>query len=155
MEVVQCSASDPASLRSAFSGASAIFAVTDFWGVLSSLVDDVKEGKVVHEGSKTLNEKARDIEVQYAKNIFAAAAEVGEDLERLVWSSLPYTARHTEGKYTRVYHFDGKAMATEYLLKGGETGELNSLGAKTSIVWVGCYAENHAKMPPFQIQKVS
>ncbi|KAL9616622.1 MAG: hypothetical protein Q9160_008532 [Pyrenula sp. 1 TL-2023] len=156
VEVAHCSASDPASLRAAFSGANAIFAVTDFWGILSSLASEVKEGKTVHEeGSKTLNETARDIEVEYAKNIFAAAAaEVGEGvLERLVWSSLPYTTRHTEGKYTRVYHFDGKAMATEYLLKGGKAGELTGLAARTSVVWIGCYAENHANMPPFKIQK--
>lgn len=105
------------------------------------------------EAGKAPNEVAGDIETQHAKNIFeAAAAEVdgeGGNLERFVFSSLPYPKKESGGKYSRAYNFDAKGVAEEYLFD-----KLPALAKITSVIYVGMYAENHLMFPPYMPRKV-
>lgn len=51
------------------------------------------------------------------KNLADAAKEAG--VEHLVWSSLPYVSRITEGKLVNLHHFDSKAMVEDYVKELG------------------------------------
>ncbi|KAJ4304665.1 hypothetical protein N0V90_000192 [Kalmusia sp. IMI 367209] len=86
VEVVAGDFDDPASLDTAFKGASVIFSVTDFWK-------------------------------SYAN---------------------PSLHKLSGGKYSHVYHFDGKAIAEEY---GKST--YPELWEKTSVFYAGYYLENY------------
>lgn len=105
------------------------------------------------EAGKAPNEVAYDIEIQHARNIFeAAAAEVDEEggnLERFVFSSLPNAKKQSGGKYSRAYNFDSKAVAEEHLFE-----KLPALAKKTSLIYLGLYAENHLMFPPYIPRKV-
>lgn len=135
-------ASDIASLRAAFTSASAIFALTDFWGNFAT-ASGLQLGP-----DEPPNKRAGQLEIQQAKNIFDAAAEI-KGLERLVWSSLPSVTKQSGGKFTRGYHFDAKAVGDDYLY-----ATYPELAKKTSIAQVGMYAENHVMMDMFKPQKV-
>ena len=145
VEMVQANLDDPASLTTAFADATAIFAVTDFWGPFSNPQNQEKAKK---EG-KIINVWAYDYEVRQAKNIFAAAAEV-KGLQRFVFSSLSNAKKWSHGKYQWVYHFDGKTDAVEY---GKE--HYPALWAKTSIILVGGYLSNFSTGGFFMPKKVS
>ena len=136
VEMVQADLDDPSSLHSAFSGATAIFAITDFW---APFFDPESRKKV--KPSQSLNEWAYEKELAQAKAIIDAAAKVDVDeggLQRLIWSGLSAAKKWSKGKYTWVYHFDSKADATEYIEK-----EQPELWKKTSVIQVGGYASNH------------
>lgn len=75
--------------------------------------------------------------MQQNKNIIDAAAKV-ETLGRFVYSSLPNTSKLSGGKYTHVYHFEGKGMAEEY----GRT-TYPELWKKTNVFYAGYYLENY------------
>lgn len=121
------------SLEAAFRDATAIFSVTDFW---QSFMNPSLRGRAAETGVKIVI-LAREHEVQQNKNIIDAAAKV-ETLERFVYSSLPNAARLSGGKYSQVYHFDGKAIAEEY----GRT-TYPELWAKTNVLYAGYYLENY------------
>ena len=143
-EVVAGDLNDPKSLIKAFQGAHAIFAVTDFWAHIHDpqSMEKLKPGQL-------LNEYACDAEIQQGKNIANAAATlVDTTLELFIWSTLSNVKKWSKGKYTHVYHFDGKAAVTEYI-----EAELPKLAAKMSTLQVGLYLSNW-KMPAFAPQKV-
>lgn len=121
------------SLEAAFRDATAIFSVTDFW---QSFMDPSLRGRSAETGEK-IGILARDREAQQNKNIIDAAANV-ETLERFVYSSLPNTSKLSRGKYSHVYHFDGKGIAEEY---GRNT--YPKLWAKTNVLYAGYYLENY------------
>ena len=76
------------------------------------------------------------MELQYGKNVVNAAATV-QGLERFIWSTLPPVKKLSKGKYTWMYHFDGKAAVKDYLLK-----EHKDLAKKTSFINIAFYASN-------------
>ena len=119
----------PATLEKAFQGAHAIFAVTDFWQPYF-----VPANRLKVKPGQTMNEFCYDLEVQQGKNIAQAAAKV-EGLERLVYSSLSDAKKWSKGKYTWVYHFDGKAKAVEYIKE-----ELPELAKKMSVLLVSFFS---------------
>ncbi|KAK7042726.1 NmrA domain-containing protein [Favolaschia claudopus] len=97
-----------------FDGASYAFLVTNFWEHVD--VDkEVAEGKLLIDACK-------------------AASVAG-----IVWSGLPSFKEFTNGKYTHVYHFEGKAVITGY---GRESG------VPFVDVQAGYYTSNFFK-PPF------
>ncbi|KAJ7080561.1 NAD(P)-binding protein [Mycena crocata] len=78
----------------AFEGADVAFLVTNFWEHVD--VDrEVAEGKLLID-----------------------AAKAG-GVSRIVWSGLPSITTLSGGQYVHVYHFDGKAVVTEYGRKCG------------------------------------
>lgn len=137
-EIVQADFNNAESLKSAFKGANAIFAYTDFLGLTSS--PSVVAKFQSSENKTPLGKLATDVEIQHGKNIADAAAAISQ-LERLVWSTLPDVTKWTGGKYTHVYHFDSKAVVLEYMLA------LEGLKGKVSTVMMGVFASNITRMP--------
>ncbi|KAJ0418798.1 hypothetical protein BJY00DRAFT_302613 [Aspergillus carlsbadensis] len=131
-EIVQADISTPATLSTAFEGANAIFAVSDYWGLFS---DPANKDKA--QPGQPLNVWVAEHETQQLKNIIDAAARVST-LERFVLSSLSDATKWSKGVYTHVYHFDSKAKAAEY---GRET--FPELWAKTSIFQAGLFLSNY------------
>lgn len=73
------------------------------------------------------------------KGIVDAVAEILEKegvLERFILSTLPNMKEVSWGKYTYIYHFDGKAMVSEYLK------EQTKLWEKSSLLNMAFYASN-------------
>ncbi|KAA6416036.1 MAG: hypothetical protein FRX48_00755 [Lasallia pustulata] len=94
VDCVAADLEDKPSLRKAFEGAYAAYAVTNYWEKLSA-----------------------EIEVQQGKNVADVAKAVG--LQHLIWSSLPNVTKLSGGALSQVYHFDSKADVEEYIRKIG------------------------------------
>ena len=133
VEMVVGDFDNPSSLTTAFSGASIIFSVTDFW---QNFANPAQREKASTTG-QGIGVFSRELEAQQNKNIIDAAAKIST-LERFVFSSLPNTNTLSKGKYAHVFHFEGKAMAEEY-------GKLTypQLWEKTSVFYAGYYLENY------------
>ncbi|KAJ7161898.1 NAD(P)-binding protein [Mycena crocata] len=58
-----------------------------------------------------------DKEIAEGKLLIDAAKSGG--VSRIVWSGLPSVTTLSEGRFVHVYHFDGKAVVTEYGRKSG------------------------------------
>ncbi|RDW85435.1 putative hscarg dehydrogenase [Coleophoma crateriformis] len=147
VEVVAGDFDDPSSLDAAFKDASAIFSVTDFWQPFT----DASLRERASTSGQNIGVASREKEAQQNKNIIDAAAKVGT-LERFVFSSLPNANKLSGGKYSHVYHFDGKAMAEEY---GRST--YPELWEKTTVLYAGFYLENYfgptGSLFPLQLNK--
>jgi hypothetical protein len=134
---VQADVDNHSTLLPAFHGAHVIFAVTDFWAPYFSNFSE--KSKV---SDRATGEYAFDVEIRRGKNIVDAADEIArqEDsvLERFVFSTLPGFKKQSKGKYTYVYHFDSKAVITEYLKGKG-------LWEKSSLLNMGFYTDNMVK----------
>jgi hypothetical protein len=147
VEVVKANLKDVESLKAAFTGANYIFAYTDFAGIIGSpeVMGKFQNGDL--EGS--VGEACYKFELQQGKNIADAAATV-PGLERLVWSALPDVKRLSKGKYEKVYHFDAKANAFEYMLG------VKTLQDKASAVHLGAFMTNAVSgLDLFKLLKVS
>jgi uncharacterized protein YbjT (DUF2867 family) len=88
-ELAQADLNDPSSLKSAIQGSHGVFAVTNYWETTS-----------------------KDGEVKQGKHIIQACKEAG--VKHLIWSSLPHVSKMTNGRLTKVEHFDSKATVAEY-----------------------------------------
>jgi uncharacterized protein YbjT (DUF2867 family) len=75
-------------------------------------------------------------EIAEGKMLIDAAKAAG--VTRLIWSGLPAVSKISGGKYTDVYHFDGKAVVTEYARQSG---------VPFINVMAGMYAQNHVNNP--------
>jgi hypothetical protein len=133
VEVVAGDFDNPQSLDAAFSGASVIFSVTDFYQAMMS--PSLRE-KAAASSSASAGLYVRDYELQQNRNIIDAAAKVST-LERFIYSSLPNATKLSGGKYAHVYYCDSKAVAEEY-------GKLTypKLWEKTNVFYAGFYLEN-------------
>ncbi|KAL4904167.1 hypothetical protein BDW74DRAFT_185802 [Aspergillus multicolor] len=121
IEVVQADTSDFPSLISAFSGSSAIFAVTNPFESLAT------------HGI----EKAMALETEAGINLAKAAAETS-GLEHFIWSTLPDTAAISGGR-VKVPYYASKRAVDEYIRTN-----LKELWASTTFLWIGAYASNMA-----------
>ncbi|TVY85576.1 NmrA-like family domain-containing protein [Lachnellula suecica] len=133
VEMVVGDFDDVSSLDAAFQGAAVIFSVTDYW---QSYTNPLVRERVSISG-QGLGLASRDNEAQQNKNIIDAAAKIST-LERFVLSSLPNTKELSGGKYSHIYHYDGKAIAEE---NGRST--YPELWAKTNVFYAGYYLENY------------
>jgi len=145
VEIVKADLNDLSSLKSAFQGASYIFAYTDFLSIVQSpqIMGRFQSGDI----KAPIGAAAFDIEVQQGKNVADAAASVSQ-LERLVWSTLPHVHKLSGGKYTQVFHFDSKAVALDYMLQSP------ALQGKVSSVLMGGFLENFVKMDMFKLRLI-
>ncbi|KAI9794179.1 MAG: hypothetical protein M1816_006104 [Peltula sp. TS41687] len=78
------------SLREAFKGAYAVYAVTNYW-----------------------EKEDAELEIQQGRNVADVAKECG--VQHLIWSALMDVSELSNGKYTKVYHFDSKAAVESYI----------------------------------------
>ncbi|WPH01354.1 Hypothetical protein R9X50_00419600 [Acrodontium crateriforme] len=90
VEMVKAELNDVESLKAAVKGSYGVFAMTDFWAVMS-----------------------KDIEVQQGMNLFEAVKSQG--VKHYVWSTLPHVEKMTNGVLKHVDHFDGKANVAEHV----------------------------------------
>ncbi|CAI7627110.1 unnamed protein product [Penicillium crustosum] len=97
VEMVQANIDNLVSLDKAFEGATAIFAVTDYY---ESFWDKGWE-------------KAMEIEYAQGTNMAIAASKV-TTLEHYLWSTLPHTSRITNGK-ALVPHFEAKGRVDDFI----------------------------------------
>lgn len=136
VEIVKADLNDIESLKSAFKGANYIFAYTDFGGIVNGpdVMGKFKAGQL----AAPVGAESYKIETQQGRNVADAAATVSE-LERLVWSSLADVKKWSKGKYSQVFHFDAKAVVTEYMLK------MKALEGRVSMVQLGAFVNNLAK----------
>jgi hypothetical protein len=144
VELVRGDADDVSSLTAAFTGAHAIFAMTDYWAPLS---DPAVQAEAAQRDI-SLNQRGAEIEVQRGKNIALAAASpaVRKTLERLVYSSLGNYSELSGGRYTQAWHCDSKAAVEKYMR------EDPILGPLASFIHMGIYVDNWRRIP-LDIQK--
>lgn len=130
IQVLQADLADPASLKAAFAGSHAIFAVTNFFENLPFLGVS----------------KAMESETQLGINLANAAAQTST-LEHYIWSTLPDSKANTGGKVV-VPYYESKNAVDRYI-----RSTLPDLLAKTTFVWFGWYAANMMTpiFHPFQI----
>ncbi|EFQ34470.1 NmrA-like family protein [Colletotrichum graminicola] len=131
-EMVSGSVDSVAELKAAFDGATAIFAVTDFWTAYGTekVANRVRD-EGVDRGAAT-----RELEELWGRNIAQAAAET-QSLERFVFSSLPPVLELSQGKLRHVHHLDSKTNIVRQIEQ-----EHPALWAKTSQIMVACYCSN-------------
>ncbi|KIN00049.1 hypothetical protein OIDMADRAFT_166171 [Oidiodendron maius Zn] len=134
--VVHADIDKPETLAATFEGASAVFAVSDFWGLYNNPAN-----KDMPKPGQPLNAWAGEYETHQLKSVIDAAAKV-PTLERFILSSLTNVTKWSKGKYTRVYHFDSKANAADY---GRE--KYPDLWKKTSIFQAGMFLSNYVDNP--------
>ncbi|TVY62421.1 NmrA-like family domain-containing protein 1 [Fusarium oxysporum f. sp. cubense] len=135
VEVVKADIDNIDSLKDAFRGATAIFAVTDIY----NLIFNPANISGAHEAGITVNEYARNIETKQGMNIAIAAncPAVSVTLTHFIFSNLSDTKRWSRGKYTWNFHFDGKADVVKQIKE-----KMPDLAAKLSTVQVGMYTSN-------------
>jgi hypothetical protein len=119
-------------LVAAFKGANVIFTTSDFWVAAY----DTNLLALAAAEKRTINELAYDVELQQQKNMIHAAAATISTLDRLVFSTLSAARELSKGKYTQVFHFDGKAASVDYLRKS-----YPDLAKKTSFIHLPLYIE--------------
>jgi uncharacterized protein YbjT (DUF2867 family) len=91
IEVVQGDADDVDSLQKVMQGAHTVFAVT------TTTYDDQTKAREVRQGTAL------------------ADAAVASGLQYLIFSTLPHVSTYSNGKYTKVDHFDSKAEVEQYI----------------------------------------
>ena len=147
VEVVQGDLGDKQSLINAFSGATAIFATTDFWAPIFSPTSNEEAAK----WGVPINVYAYDLEIEYGMNLAAAASEpsVLKTLTHFVYSALANSKKISKGKYSHNYHFDSKGVVVERI-----QAEFPDLAARMSTVQIGAYLTNWKLNPMMGPQKV-
>ncbi|KXJ89350.1 hypothetical protein Micbo1qcDRAFT_235185 [Microdochium bolleyi] len=120
VQVVSADLDDTESLRRAFAGSKAIFAVTNFFEALAVTSD---------------SDEAMRIETRQARNLADAAAAT-PGLEHYIWSSLPNASQNTRGQ-APVSYMASKNAGDAYIRE-----ELPELWQRTTLVWFGWYAGN-------------
>jgi hypothetical protein len=135
---------DESSLNHAFTGANAIYAVTDFWAWLK----DPKTFEEAEKQGKKPNEIAMQREIQHGKNVIHAAARQLKTLEGLVLSTLSNSKKWSNGEIKWNLHFDGKAHFEQYL-----KDSFPDLAKRTSYLHMGSYLSNWKMSPHFAPKK--
>jgi len=97
VEVVTADMNDKQSVHDAIKGSSVVFGVTNFWEKMDGNVE-FEQGKLLADASKEAN------------------------VERFIFSSLPYVSKETNGKLSGMTHFDSKAKVEEYAREIGVPG---------------------------------
>jgi NAD(P)-dependent dehydrogenase (short-subunit alcohol dehydrogenase family) len=125
IEVVKADFEDEASLRAAFDGTHAVFAVTNWW-------ESLFQGKSQHESG--------EIEERHGMNLARAAAAT-RTVEHYIWSTTPSAKRRFWGKI-EAPHMDYKANVDARI-----KAELPELAAITTYLYFGYYPQNMAFFP--------
>lgn len=144
VELVAADQDDVESLRKAFTGADAIFAMTDYWAPLS----DPSLRATASERGITAEQQCAELEALRGKNmaVAASAPEVLRTLERFVYSSLPDATKLSGGKYSKVWHFDSKAAVEDFVRRDPAMVSAG-LSQKSSFIHIGVYTDNWRRSP--------
>ncbi|KAJ2486303.1 hypothetical protein IWW37_005661 [Coemansia sp. RSA 2050] len=118
VEWVYADLDDTATLIKAFQGADIVFGMTQFFQ--KDIMERVEQGD-------------KDAEFKQGKNIIDAAIAAGVD--SIVLSSIDSMKQLSHGKYTGVFHFEGKHKVEEYL-----ASRLDRI--KGYYIYLGFYMEN-------------
>ncbi|KAL9094240.1 MAG: hypothetical protein Q9165_003380 [Trypethelium subeluteriae] len=131
-EVVRADLNDLGSLRDAFQGATAIFAVTNYWEPFfdSGIASRLKSGQ-------SIPQYCYEEEVRLGINLAEAATACADTLTHYIWSTLSSPARWSKGKYTQILHFEAKAAIADYIRQ-----KLPQLATKMSEIQIAFYATN-------------
>ncbi|KAL2760157.1 hypothetical protein ACRALDRAFT_2092573 [Sodiomyces alcalophilus JCM 7366] len=150
VEMVKGDHDDLESLKAAFKGAHAIFAVTDWAANYFRVSEDTALQAQAKAAGRTVEEYAGDLEKAHGINVATAASdpEVLSTLEKFVFSTLPAVQAISGGKYKHAYEFDSKAGAESYIRE-----RLPELRARLSTVTMGVFQENWADVAAFRPQK--
>lgn len=125
IEMVAADLDDENSLVGAFTGANAIFGITDYYEPFATGIGP---------------EKAMQIEYTRGVNMARAAARTAT-LETFFWSTLPHADKLSNGEI-KVPHFDAKGEIDAYIKNDPV------LNPKTIFLLTGFYASNF-NYPPF------
>ncbi|RDL35435.1 putative NmrA-like family-containing protein 1 [Venustampulla echinocandica] len=125
VEVVSADLNNEASLVEAFKGATAIFAVTDFFEPFISSGPEV----------------AVQVETAQGINLARAAAQTST-LKHYIWSTLPNASQISGGKYV-IPHFDSKNKIDAFIK------DIPALYEKTTFLWLTWFASN-VQFPVFR-----
>ncbi|KAL3467268.1 hypothetical protein BJX64DRAFT_166419 [Aspergillus heterothallicus] len=125
IEVVQADLNDIASLRAAFTGTHAIFAVTNFFEPL------LTHGSTAH---------AAEVEATQGINMAIAAAAT-PTLEHYIWSTLPDSATNSAGQAV-VPYYASKNRVDAYI-----RSRLPDLLKRTTFLWLAWFAGNMLTLP--------
>ena len=148
IEMVQCNLHDPDSLRGAFTGANLVFSVTDFW---KPLFNSSNQARAAAE-AKSIGQIAYELEVEQGKNIVDAVAREVDGLDDvgLIASTLCSAKKSSNGKYTELWHFDGKADVFPAYLQERHP----ALAKKTSYLHTGYFFTSWRLLPGRWFAKV-
>ena len=124
VEIVQADLNYPASLRAAFAGSYAVYGVTDMPGM-------VVEGAGI--------DAAAAAEEKQGINIAQACLET-PDLQHFIWSTLPDTAKLSDGAF-ELPNFRGKVAVDAFIRAHAE------LLAKTTFLFIAQYHSNYDYPP--------
>jgi hypothetical protein len=144
VQIAQADFNDPTTLNEIFTGATAIFANTNFWEPFYN-----RAVQSILSPGQSINEYCYDKEVQQLKNIADVAAKV-HGLERLIMSGLCDATNWSKGKYKGVYHFDSKAKGIEYLKE-----TYPKLDKKMTVIHMGSYLSNWKRNLRFRKVRMS
>ncbi|KAH7029769.1 uncharacterized protein B0I36DRAFT_245992 [Microdochium trichocladiopsis] len=137
---------DVQSLKAAFLGAHAIFAVTDWASNHARVTADAALQDKARAAGRTFEEYAGDLETAQGINVATAAAEpvVLRTLERFVFSTLPAVRDISRGEIVHSWEFDSKAAAEKYMRA------LPPLSRVLSTVTMGIFQETWRDIPAFR-----
>ena len=145
-EVVKADTGDVDSLKAVFQGATAIFAVTDYWAPFwdQSVRSKLKPGQ-------SIRLFCHDEEIRHGLNMAKAAAgpEVLQSLTHYIWSCTSSPRRWSKGKYNEIHHFESKAAITDWICYNEP-----ELAKKMSTIQVSFYASNVYTFRSMRPQKV-
>lgn len=128
VELFQADLDDASSLTSAFTGAFAIYAYTNFFDV-PFLDEEAWSRNEIRERAQGMN--------------LLNAAKATKGLQHYIWSSTPDAAAQSNGKHTKVAFFQSKSQVSAALQHEAE------LWGKTTELWIGFMYENYKKFQPF------
>lgn len=150
VEIVKGDHDDVESLKAAFEGAHAIFAVTDWVANYFRVREDKSLQEKAKAAGRSIEEYAGDLEKSQGINVATAASDpnVLSTLERFVFSTLAAIQIISGGKYRHAYEFDSKAGAESYI-----RAELPELHARMSTVTMGIFQETWKDISAFRPHK--
>lgn len=151
-EMVNVDLFDPDTLKEAFTGASVIFSVTNYWEPFApDRLEDSKRN-ASRLGMGTVREYAGHLEYTAGRNVAdAAAATVATlDANGVIASTLSHAKRCSGGAVKELYHFDANAEVFPYYVQ--ETHP--DLAVKLSCVQTGFFMTSHEILPNSYLAKV-
>ncbi|KAH7394970.1 hypothetical protein DE146DRAFT_66653 [Phaeosphaeria sp. MPI-PUGE-AT-0046c] len=152
VEIVKGDLDNMESLKSAFRGAHAIFAVTDWASCYSRVTEDKVLQEMAHKAGMSFEEYAGELEMLQGINAGIAASDpnVLLTLEKFVFSTLAAVKRISGGKYKHAYEFDSKAAAEQHIRE-----RLPEVNSRLSTVTMGIFQETWRFIPAFRPHKQS
>ncbi|KAH6974487.1 hypothetical protein BKA56DRAFT_490823 [Ilyonectria sp. MPI-CAGE-AT-0026] len=150
VEIVKGDHDDVESLKAAFKGAHAIFAVTDWAASFARVSEDKGLQEKAKAAGRSIEEYAGDVEKSLGVNIATAASDptVLSTLEKFVFSTLAAVQKISGGKYKHAYEFDSKAGVESYI-----RDELPELRTRLSTVTMGIFQETWRDISAFRPHK--